>query len=331
MTDSWNPLPWQDGLWRQMITRSQRDTLAHAYLMRGMPGVGKFQFARALAAYLLCKSPTQFQHCGHCKECELLKAGTHPDITIVEPDEPGRPIRIDKIRRLNEFAHKTAQQGGRRVIIMNPAEAMNMNAANALLKCLEEPGEDTLFLLVSARAGDMLPTIRSRCQQLMFPCPDRVSALNWLAQYLDEGISSGTLLDLVGGAPLEARRFAEQGVLDKRQGLIKGVKGLLKGEHSPVELAKEWQGDDLVLTLSWLGSWLDDAVKVSLAGSDASGLRNQDLLKMLGYIAGKSPSRRILEARDWLIKQRQSLLEGGNLNVQMLMEGVFCRYLDLVV
>lgn len=330
MTDSWNRLPWQDGVWQQMVTRSQRDALAHAYLLRGMPGVGKFQFAKALAAFLLCKSPENNQHCGHCKECDLLMAGTHPDIAIVEPDEPGRPIRIDKIRQLTDFAHKTAQQGGRRVIIMNPAEAMNINAANALLKCLEEPGEDTLFLLVSARAGDMLPTIRSRCQQLMFPCPDRISALNWLGQYLDEDLSAGTLLDMVGDAPLEARRFAEQGVLDVRQNLVKGVKGLLKGEVSPVEMAREWQSSDLVLTLGWLGNWLDDAVKVSLAGADSS-VRNQDLLKMLDYIAGKSPSRQILETRDWLLIQRQSLLEGGNLNAQMLMEGVFCRYLDLVV
>ena len=140
MTGDWNRLPWQDNLWQQMITCCQRGALAHAYLLRGMPGVGKFQFAKALAAYLLCKSPVNNRYCGQCKECELLHAGTHPDIAIIEPDEPGRAIRIDKIRQLTGFAHKTAQQGGRRIIIMNPAEAMNIHAANALLKCLEEPG-----------------------------------------------------------------------------------------------------------------------------------------------------------------------------------------------
>ena len=329
MTGHWNRLPWQDNLWQQMVTRCQRDTLAHAYLLRGMPGVGKFQFTKALAAYLLCKSPENNEHCGHCKECELLHAGTHPDIAIIEPDEPGRPIRIDKIRQLTEFAHKTSQQGGRRIIIMNPAESMNVNAANALLKCLEEPGDDTLFFLISARAGDMLPTIRSRCQQLTFSCPDRAVALQWLAEHLDENTSAGSLLDLVAGAPLEACRFAREGVLESRQQLVKGVKSLLKGERSPVEVAKDWQGADLALILSWLGGWLDDAVKLNLAG-DAL-VRNSDLLKMLGYIAGKTSAKQMLETRDWLFQQRQSLLEGGNLNAQMLMEGVFCRYLDLVV
>lgn len=329
MVANWNRLPWQDELWQQVINRCQRGTLAHAYLLRGMPGVGKFQFAKALGAYLLCKSPVNHQACGHCKECGLLLAGTHPDISIIEPEEPGRPIRIDKIRQLTDFARKTSQQGGRRIIIINPAESMNINSANALLKCLEEPGENTLFLLVSSRAGDMLPTVHSRCQQMMFACPDRVLALSWLVDYLDENTSSASLLDLVGGAPLEAKRFADEGMLEARQTLIKGVKALLKGELSPVELAKDWQGKDLVLILSWLGSWLDDAVKISLAGDDA--VRNSDLVKMLGYVAGKCSARHMLEARDWLMQQRQSLLEGGNLNPQMLMEGVFCRYLDLVV
>ena len=154
-------------------------------------------------------------------------------------------------------------------------------------------------------------------------------ALQWLAEHLDVNDSAGSLLDLVAGAPLEARRFAREGVLKSRLQLVKSVKSLLKGECSPVEVAKEWQGADLVLMLGWLGSWLDDAIKLNLAG-DAL-VRNSDLLKMLGYIAGKASARQMMETRDWLVQQRQSLQEGGNLNALMLMEGVFCRYLDLVV
>jgi DNA polymerase-3 subunit delta' len=260
----------------------------------------------------------------------LLKAGTHPDFTLVEPDDPGRPIRIDRIRKLNEFAHKTAQQGGRRVIIINPAEAMNINAANALLKCLEEPGDDTLFLLVSARAGDMLPTIKSRCQQLKFATPDRQDSEHWLAGQLEDTSLVSQLLDMSANAPLEAKRFAQEGLLEKQLELAKGVKALFKGMLTPVELAKEWQGSDLPLTLAWLIGWLDDAVKLELK-ADESQIRNQDQLKMLSYIAAKGSGRSILEERDWLMSQRQSLLEGGNLNPQMLMEGAFSRYLEIVL
>ncbi|WP_252176192.1 DNA polymerase III subunit delta' [Endozoicomonas sp. 4G] len=326
----WRIFPWQNTQWQQMVHCQQTGNLAHAYLLRGVPGTGKLQFAKALSAYLLCMNPQTTGACGHCKECELLKAGTHPDFTLVEPDDPGRPIRIDRIRKLNEFAHKTAQQGGRRVIILNPAEAMNVNAANALLKCLEEPGDDTVFLLVSARSGDMLPTIRSRCQQLNFATPNRADAEQWLASQLEDSSRVVQLLDLTANAPLEAKRFADQGLLEKRATLADGLKGLFKGKVTPVELAKTWQSEDLVLTISWIMGWLDDAVKLSLNGSP-SDLRNRDQLKMLEYLARKCDARTLLQERDWLMSQRQSLLEGGNLNPQMLMEGVFCRCLDWVL
>ncbi|WP_051786520.1 DNA polymerase III subunit delta' [Endozoicomonas numazuensis] len=326
----WSILPWQNTQWEQMVHCQQSDNLAHAYLLKGVPGTGKLQFAKALAAYLLCLNPRGSGACGHCKECELLKAGTHPDFTLLEPDDPGRPIRIDSIRKLNDFAHKTAQQGGRRVIILSPAEAMNVNAANALLKCLEEPGDDTIFLLVSARSGDMLPTIRSRCQQLNFSTPVREVAEQWLSTQLDDPAMVNQLLDLTVNSPLEAKRFADQGLLEKREALADGLKGLFKGKVTPVELAKNWQSSDLALTLSWIIGWLDDAVKLGL-NADASVLRNRDQLKMLEYISRKSDARALLQERDWLMSQRQSLLEGGNLNPQMLMEGTFCRSLDLVL
>lgn len=323
----WSIFPWQNAQWEQMVHCQQSDNLAHAYLLRGLPGTGKLQFAKALAAYLLCMNPQATGAYGHCKECELLKAGTHPDFTVLEPDDPGRPIRIDSIRKLNEFAHKTAQQGGRRVIILSPAEAMNVNAANALLKCLEEPGEDTIFLLVSARSGDMLPTIRSRCQQLNFATPKRSEAEQWLALQLEDSSLVSQLLDLTANSPLEAKRFADQGLLEKREALADGIKGLFKGKLTPVELAKNWQSADLTLTISWIIGWLDDAVKLGLNG-DPSDLRNRDQLKMLEYLARKSDAKALLQEREWLMSQRQSLLEGGNLNPQMLMEGVFCRCLE---
>ncbi|WP_062268836.1 DNA polymerase III subunit delta' [Endozoicomonas arenosclerae] len=326
----WSLFPWQKAQWDQMVHCQQSDNLAHAYLLRGVPGTGKLQFAKALSAYLLCMNPQPAGACGQCKECELLKAGTHPDFTLLEPDDPGRPIRIDSIRKLNDLAHKTAQQGGRRIIILNPAEAMNVNAANALLKCLEEPGEDTIFLLVSARSGDMLPTIRSRCQQLNFSTPDRASAEQWLSTQLDDLSLVTQLLDLTANSPLEAKRFAEQGLLEKRESLADGLKGLFKGKVTPVELAKSWQSSDLPLALSWMIGWLDDATKLGLS-ADSDSLRNRDQLKMLEYLARKSDVRNLLDERDWLMSQRQSLMEGGNLNPQMLMEGVFCRSLDLVL
>ena len=336
--EGWQPLPWHKQHWQQLLARVESDSLAHAYLLRGVPGVGKLQFAKSFASYLLCLSPVEGQSCGRCKECELLLAGTHPDIVIVEPEEPGRPIKIDRVRKINEFARSTAQQGGRRVVIIHPAEAMNVNASNALLKCLEEPGEDTLFLLISVRAGDMLPTIRSRCQQLTFLCPSNEEAINWLSLKLENPSEATGLLSLAAGAPLEALRFAHDGVPGVRRKLFEGIKGLLKGQVTPVELAKEWQSQDLPQVLAWLSGWLEDAVKLGLAKQpddpsqqNALNLRNIDLVKMLSYISSKAPLEAMVMDRDWLLKQRQVLLNGGNLNPQLLLESVFCRMLNLVL
>ncbi|OED41633.1 DNA polymerase III subunit delta' [Endozoicomonas sp. (ex Bugula neritina AB1)] len=330
MKENWQILPWHQNLWQSLMGQEQSDRLAHAYLLRGVPGVGKFQFAKALAAQLLCEHIETEYACGHCKECELVKAGTHPDLLFVEPDAAGKPIKIDQVRRVNEFARKTAQQGGRRIVVMNPAEAMNINSANALLKSLEEPGNNTVFLLVSARAGDMLPTIRSRCQLLPFSVPPTDVATKWLSEHITDQMLIEQLLVLAGGAPAFARDMFDQGALELRGKLINAMADLFRGDITPVELAKEWQNTDSSQLLGWLASWLDDVVRIGLGAEDSS-IRNRDLTKMLNYLSGKAPVKTVVRLRDDTLEQRQFILDGANLNIQMMLEGIFSRYLDLVI
>ena len=330
MKESWRLLPWHEDLWQSLMGQERSDRLAHAYLLRGVPGVGKFQFAKALAAQLLCEDADGKPACGHCKECELIKAGTHPDLMLVEPEAPGKPIKIDQVRKVNEFARKTAQQGGRRVVVINPAEAMNISAANALLKSLEEPGSNTVFLLASARVGDMLPTIRSRCQLLSFSIPAEAAAVQWLSEHIADHQVLDQLLVLAGGAPVSARDMFDNGALELRGKLINAMAGLFRGDITSVELAKEWQSADLPQLLGWLSSWLDDVVKMALL-ADETSIRNRDLVKMLSYVSGKSPVAAVVRLRDETLEQRQLILGGANLNVQMMLEGVFSRYLELVI
>ena len=330
MNDKLHPLPWQEGIWQSIIQQEQTDRLAHAFLLRGVQGVGKFHFARALAGQLLCETQGDDYACGRCKECGLVRAGTHPDLLIVQPESEGKHIKIDQIRQVNDFARKTAQQGGRRVVVMSPAEAMNINAANALLKSLEEPGSNTVFLLVSDRAGDMLPTIRSRCQLLTFAAPDREEAARWLSEHVADRVVIDQLLDLTGNSPVSARQMFDQGTLEVRGKLINAMAGLFRGEITPVELAKEWQGTNSPMILGWLGSWLDDVVRISLTGSDQK-ICNKDLAKMLSYLSGKSPTKTIIRLRDETYELRQLLREGASLNGQIMLEGVFSKYLELVI
>lgn len=330
MRKKWYPLPWQESIWQSIIQQELTDRLAHAFLFRGVQGVGKFHFARALAAQLLCETPGAEYACGQCKECALVKAGTHPDLLMITPETEGRHIKIDQVRQVNDFARKTAQQGGRRVVVMSPAEAMNINAANALLKSLEEPGSNTVFLLVSDRAGDMLPTIRSRCQLITFPAPSREIAAQWLSEHVADQVLVNQLLNLTGNSPVSARTMFDENTLEVRGKLINSVAGLFRGEITPVELAREWQGSDLPLLLGWLGSWLDDIVRISMTGSD-QGIRNEDLTKMLSYLAGKSPAKNVVRLRDETYELRQQLQEGANLNAQIMLEGIFSKYLELVI
>ena len=324
------PLPWQDDQWRAVLRRLRTGTLPHALLLKGSAGIGKVLFAQALMSRVLCDRPTGGAACGVCKSCELLKAGTHPDVLLVQPESAGKPIKIDQIRRINEFARKTAQQGGRRVIVLNPAEAMNVNAANALLKSLEEPGADTLFLLVSARAGDMLATIRSRCQTVMFPLPDATQATQWLAEHIADQELIGQLLTLACGSPVHAWELFDRKVLEARGHLINAMSELFRGQLTPVELAKEQHTADLIELLGWLGSWLDDAVKLKLAADDCL-VRNRDLSRMIGYLAEKADAATLLKVRDGIMLRRQQIQEGANLNGQMLLEGVFSDYLELAI
>ncbi|WP_419831636.1 DNA polymerase III subunit delta' [Endozoicomonas atrinae] len=324
------PLPWQEAQWKPLIQRMQAGLLSHALLLKGVPGVGKGYFARALATRVLCNQNADNYACGHCKSCELVKAGTHPDLLVVQPEATGKPIKIDQIRHVNEFARKTAQQGGRRVIVINPAEAMNVNAANALLKSLEEPGGDTLFILVSARSGDMLPTIRSRCQMVSFSVPDNAQAKAWLSDHIADPLVVDQLLNLSSGSPMTARAMFDNDTLAIRGRLFNAMPELFRGNITPVEMAKEWHAGNLIELLAWMGSWLDDAVKLKLA-ADESCIRNRDLMRMLDYIAKKVEASDLLVLRDKIMLQRQQLLEGANLNSQMLMEGVFSDYLELVM
>lgn len=117
--------------------------------------------AERLMARLLCQQPQGLDACGGCKACMLLKAGSHPDNFVLEPEEADKPIKVDQVRELVAFVVQTAQLGGRKVVLIEPVEAMNVNASNALLKSLEEPSGDTVLLLVTHQPSRLLRLSRA--------------------------------------------------------------------------------------------------------------------------------------------------------------------------
>ena len=319
--------PWQDSLWQQMAGRAQH---AHAYLLHGPAGIGKRALAERLMASLLCKQPVGLEACGSCKSCSLLAAGSHPDNYILEPEEADKAIKVDQVRELVNFVVQTAQLGGRKVVLVEPVESMNVNAANALLKSLEEPSGNTILLLVSHQSSRLLPTIRSRCVQQACPLPSEVMSLEWLAKALPEcsDTERRELLTLAAGSPLAAVKLQAQGVREQRAAVVEGGKKLLKREISATQLAESWNAIPLLLLFDWFCDWSSLILRYQLT-QDEAGLGLDDMRKVLQYLAQKTPQDKVLAIQDWILAQRQKVLGKANLNRVLLLEALLVQWASL--
>lgn len=283
MTDAFSVFPWQEAVWARLPALGR---LPHAVLLAGPRGGGKNQFARALAARLLCETAQPGERaCGACEACHWWAAGHHPDMCFVMPAteddsadgaEKSAPasgarsgqIRIDQIRALADFLGVGAVRGGRRVVLISPAEAMNAATANALLKVLEEPPANTQFILVADEPRRLLPTVRSRTQVWNFGPPERAAAVSWLHARGVHGAEA--MLDLAGGMPLLAADSAEQSAHLAR--FTRDVLSLPKADA--LALAQQWEswlktragGVSLIDLVAWLQKWVFDMIAVKGAG-----------------------------------------------------------------
>lgn len=266
--------PWTQTQWQQVLQQFQSDRLPHALLLCGPEGAGKLEFARQLIATLLCDNNradkfkikdewTISEPCGKCNGCQLLVAGTHPDSFVIQPEAEGKQIQIASIREINQFVSLTSQFAPVQIVVIAPAEAMNRNASNALLKTLEEPRPGKLIILVSSQPSRLLPTIKSRCQAIYFSLPDMDQALDWLAGQetpdYDE-ITRKRLLALAGGAPLLAVKYAQQGKLDLYQQMLQSFESIGKKQADPVIEAKRWESAGLAHCVKWLYLWVSSLI-----------------------------------------------------------------------
>ena len=160
-------LPWQTSQWEQLQQYKNNNRLPHALLLVGPAGVGKTDFAKVFAQSLLCEGKTN-KPCGTCRHCSLLNANNHPDYFDIKPDETSRVIKIDQIRQLIEAVSKTAHVSDAQIVLVNPADMLNRNAANALLKTLEEPSGKIIIFLIDNQKSVLPATIMSRCQKIFF-------------------------------------------------------------------------------------------------------------------------------------------------------------------
>ena len=321
------PFLWQQEIWQQLTERHSAGRLPHALLLSGGNGIGKHHLAKALAAYLLCRQPGATA-CGTCSSCQLFAAGTHPDLLDILPESEGKQIKIEQVRALQAYAGKTAQQGGFRVVILRPADAMNQNSANALLKNLEEPGQNVLFVLLTHRNSAVLPTIKSRCQQITLPVPDTELALDWLRGHLEShaALHAEKLLKMANGNPLTAQTLASDEMHQQRDKLFLTMESLTRGAE-PVELAPSFLEGDIHWTLLWMQQWLADWSNWCVLQQDEQ-VRFPEMLPLYKHwhkTASLSAAQSLFQTIGEL---RSQLASGANPNIQLAMESLLIRWVD---
>ncbi len=306
-------LPWHEAVWRQ-LTRDL-DRLPHAILLQGAPGVGKHELARRLAETLLCAAPGDASAaCGQCHGCALLAAGTHPDLLTVEPQGDSRSVTIDQVRALGGFLALKPHTARRKVVILQPADAMNVHAANSLLKALEEPPLGNVLLLVSDRPTRLPATIRSRCARITVRRPQPTQALAWLTAQGIGAPEAELLLGLANGAPLRARQLGNEGFHRHVPVLTQELRGLIGGVCDPVACAARWRDLGAERCLAWLYDYVAGEIKAGTGcgtGSLQEGTKALDLRKLHDFLDVVSEAYRQL---------------AGSLDDLLLLEDILIRW-----
>jgi DNA polymerase-3 subunit delta' len=264
---------WQEQAWKTWV--QLRERLPHAILIQSGEGMGEFEFSLACAQSLLCENPGPDRRaCGSCRACNWFSQGNHPDFRLIVPEsmapdsrEEGAEaakkssdqIRVEQVRELAGFLAVGTHRGGLRVLLVYPAEAMNANTQNALLKSLEEPPPETIFLLVSTQAERLLATVRSRCLRFALPLPEPAQVLRWLKE---QGVERPeAALAGAGGAPLAGLKAAGMDA-DRRS----FIEGLQNPRFDPIALAESVARVPLWDLVGWLQRWSYDLLLARVAG-----------------------------------------------------------------
>ena len=329
--------PWQTEAWQYL--QGLRSRLPNALLLKGAEGIGKLDLALNFAQSVLCEAPqASGLACHHCPSCHWFAQESNPDFRLIQPDalavtdetpekeggkKASREISVDQIRALSSFVNLSAHSGGYRVVLIHPAEAMNNNSANALLKSLEEPTSKLLFILVTHKPQRLLPTILSRCLTFALTVPNRAESLNWLKQ--QEVVNPEVVLAQAGFAPLLALQWAGDGSGSvERQLILAAVKQ--SGKFDALSLADQLQRAAPVQIIHFMQQWCYDLASYKLAGAIRYHPEQTDLIGNLSKnMALPSLLRYVKELQ---VAKREAF---HPLNPKLLFESILLAYQQLLI
>lgn len=330
--------PWQQEIWRRLS--GLRARLPHALLLKGAQGVGKFDLAMNFSQSVLCEQPLENgMACNNCPSCHWFQQESHPDFRLIQPDalaaaneelagesgkKPARQITVDQVRALAEFSNLTSHRGGYRVVVISPAESMNVNAANALLKTLEEPPGQMLFILVSHKPQHLLPTILSRCHTLPASMPSTQASVAWLKQQ-DIDDPAG-LLAQAGFAPLLARQLADETGTSGEHELV--LQALMRPEQmDEFALAEELKNRRVepVKVIQWLQQWCYDLASEKFIRQVRYNIKLHDSISKISSGAAEFDLLQLL--KDLSVAKREAF---HPLEPRLLFEALFASYRQML-
>jgi len=304
--------PWHQSSWDYYIKARSRNHLPHALLISGENGVGKQDFANRMVKSLLCinvnersqQGATELDACNKCQACKTYDANANPDYLGISLLEDKQQIGVDQIRQLSEFLSYSRSFNSYRVVLINQVERMNQNAANSLLKSLEEPTDNTVIILLASQLSKLLPTIKSRCQILSLKTPQKAQAKKWIEYNFPETSNSEELLSMAYGRPVAALNIQPEEI-ESRDGFGKDILGVINKQIPITQTAKKWEKFDQELLLNWQITWVQNLIKQAISSDsniEYSPDRSSKTMLELGKLKSENQLWKIYQQ---LLQQKQ--------------------------
>ncbi|MBU2863300.1 DNA polymerase III subunit delta' [Reinekea forsetii] len=311
---------WLEADYQNLAKQYTHSTLPHGLMMVGRIGNGSREASLRLIAALMCIAPIHGDACSTCKSCQLLASGSHPDYLKVEPEGKSQTIKVDAIRQLTHLVSETAQQSGNKVVFIQNAEKMNLNAANALLKVLEEPTQNTFLLMEVEELSRILPTVRSRSRIVRLNGPQPQESLDWMALQGVTKEDASRKLAMCFGLPFSALTLsneAEAAWLERETTFLR--------PSSFTTLGKFINSQSLPELLEQVLYWVDESLRQrQTTKSDNTGV-SESMLQELN----KVPSILLFKFRDYIVGMLTSVKNQANLNTQLMSEQIAARWLKM--
>ncbi|HMD75447.1 MAG TPA: hypothetical protein VKG05_16405 [Steroidobacteraceae bacterium] len=274
-------LPWLRESQMRIRESAAAGRLPHSLLLLSAAGLGVESLAHWTIAFVLCENPAS-RPCGVCPACLLLRSDSHPDAHVVQLEEDAQQIKVDQVRELIGAMSLTSYRGGYKVGLIAGAEALNTNGANAFLKTLEEPTQNTLLILTAKPTHRLPATVASRCLRLKLRPPPSAQALAWLREHAPACLDWGPALELAGGAPLLAVEIQASGLDEIEAEMRESMRQLAANAIDVTLLAEHWVKSNAALRLSWLENWITSRLRLELGA--ARTLQTEEPVRLPGAL-----------------------------------------------